>query len=596
MPKNRKILIDYTNREFDSIKKDLENHARLYYPDSYRDFSENSFGSFILDTVSHVGDMLSFYIDYQVNESFLDTALEYDNISRLTKNIGYKATGRPSSFGIATFYISVPSTLSGIGPDLRYIPILKTGAEVSADNGTTFVLLEDVNFADPKNEVVASKFSSTSGKPTEYAIRAYGQIKSTALYRVEKDVGDFQRFRRIRVGSSAIQEIKSVFDSEGHQYFEVDNLSQDVIYVNTTNSNYLDDGVPEIIKPKIVKRRFIVERDSSGTYIRFGNSSISDMDNGDISDPSQSVLKMTGKNYITDTSFDPSKLFDTKTMGISPSNTTLTILFFQNSSDSINIAAGGIKSFATKPLEFSELPSGAVERQIRESLEVSNEEPIVGNTAVPNSEELKYRAYAEKASQSRSVTRNDYEAIVYLMPSNFGSVKRASIINDPSSTNRRLSLHVVSEDSSGNLISTNSTIKQNIKQWLNGYKMMNDNIDIYDCKIINLGFDYKITVDPTKDKIAVLNTANQRLIQEYQNKMYIGEPFYLNNVFNILNKIEGVVDTISVTPNIKNSSNYSSLSVGIDDIKSSDGTFLKCPKNAIFEIKFPSQDIRGAAV
>ena len=596
MPKNRKILIDYTNREFDSIKNDLENHARLYYPDSYRDFSENSFGSFILDTVSHVGDMLSFYIDYQVNESFLDTALEYDNIIRLSKNMGYKSPGRPASFGSATFYISIPATLSGIGPDLRYIPILKSGAEVSSDDGTSFVLLEDVNFANPKNEVVASKFSSVSGKPTEYAIRAYGQIKSTALYRVEKDVGNFQRFRRIRVGSSAIQEIKSVFDSEGHQYYEVENLSQDVIYVNTTNKNYLSDGVPEIIKPKVVKRRFVVERDPSGTYIRFGNSSTSDIAGGDIADPSQSVLKMSGKNYISDTSFDPSKLFDTKTMGISPANTTLTILFFQNSSDSINIGAGQIKSFVTKPLEFSEFPSGQVELQIRESLEVANEEPIVGNTSVPNSEELKYRAYADRAAQSRSVTRNDYEAMIYLMPSKFGSVKRASIINDPSSTNRRLSLYVVSEDSSGNLVPTNSTIKQNIKQWINGYKMMGDNLDIYDTKIINLAFDYKISVDPTKDKVTILNTANQRLIQEFQNKMYIGEPFYLTNVFNILNKIEGVVDTISVTPFIKSSGVYSSLSLGIDDIKSPDGTFLKCPKNAIFEVKFPSQDIRGSAV
>ena len=324
---------------------------------------------------------------------------------------------------VVQLYISVPATLSGIGPDSRYILILKSGAEVSSDNGTSFVLLEDVNFANPKNEVVASKFSSVL-KTNRICNQSLWSNKINCSHRVEKDVGNFQRFRRIRVGSSAIQEIKSVFDSEGHQYFEVENLSQDVVYINTTNKSYLSDGVPEIIKPKVVKRRFVVERDPSGTYIRFGNSSISDISGGDISDPSQSVLKMSGKNYISDTSFDPSKLFDTKTMGISPSNTTLTILFFQNSSDSINVSAGQIKSFITKPLEFSELPSGQVEQQIRESLEVANEEPIVGNTSVPNSEELKYRAYADRAAQSRSVTRNDYEAIIYLMPSKFGSVKR----------------------------------------------------------------------------------------------------------------------------------------------------------------------------
>ena len=310
MPKN-KILVDYTSREFNTIKQDLENHARLYYPDSYKDFSENSFGSYVLDTVAYVGDMLSFYLDYQVNESFLETAVEYDNISRLTKNIGYKTPGRPAAFGMATFYVAIPANSSGLGPVRDRIPILKAGAEMSTDNGTTFVLLEDVDFSNSKNEIVASRFSNSTGKPTEYAIRAYGQVKSTALFRTTLSVEGFKKFLRIKVGPSSIQEIKSVFDSEGHQYFEVEDLSQDTIYVNTTNPSYLEDGVPEIIKPKIVKRRFVVTRDANGTYLQFGGSSETEPTGGDIADPSQAVLKMTGRNYITDSAFDPKKLFDT---------------------------------------------------------------------------------------------------------------------------------------------------------------------------------------------------------------------------------------------------------------------------------------------
>jgi hypothetical protein len=595
MPKNKKNTIDYTSREFDSIKRDLERHARLYYPDSYRDFSENSFGSYVTDTVSYIGDMLSFYIDYQVNESFLDTALEYSNVQRLTRNMGYKTDGRPAAFGMATFYISVPASLSGVGPNLNYIPILKAGAEVNADNGTSFVLLEDVDFSNPKNEVVASRFSSASGKPTEYAIRAYGQIKSTALYRVEVEVESFVKFRRIRVGSQAIQEIKSVVDSSGHEYYEVENLSQDTIYINTTNANYLSDGVPEIIKPKIIKRRFVVERDATGTYLRFGDSSESDDEDGNILDPSQAVLKMSGKNYISDNSFDPSKLLNSKTLGVSPIDTTLTILFYQNSSDSINVAAGEIKNMTTKPLVFSQRPNDLELQTIRNSLEVSNDEPIVGATSVPSSEELKYRAYAHRSSQSRSVTRNDYESIMYLMPSKFGSVKRAAVINDPSSSNRRLSVYVISEDSEGNLITSNSTIKNNLKIWLNEYKMLNDNIDIYDAKIINIGFDYEIIVDPTKDKTLILNQVQQRLGIELSDKMYIGEPFYLTNIFNIINKVDGVVDTTKVTPILKTGTGYSSAPVGIDDMKSEDGTYLKAPRNVIFEIKNFNTDVRGSA-
>ena len=134
---DRKILVNYTNRDFESIKRDLEEHARRYYPDTYKDFSENSFGSYILDTVSYVGDMLSFYLDYQVNESFLETALEYENVRRLARNSGYRFTARPAAYGMAAFYVIVPANTSGLGPNRALIPILRAGTEVQATTGTT---------------------------------------------------------------------------------------------------------------------------------------------------------------------------------------------------------------------------------------------------------------------------------------------------------------------------------------------------------------------------------------------------------------------------------------------------------------------------
>ena len=155
----KKVLIKYTNRDFNSIKADLEEHARRYYPDTFKDFSENSFGSYVLDTVSYVGDMLSFYLDYQVNESFIETAVEYDNVRRLARQYGYKYSGRPAAFGIASFYVIVPANSSGLGPDQQYIPMLKTGTEVRSDTGTTFVLTEDVDFNNPKNDLVMSLVS-----------------------------------------------------------------------------------------------------------------------------------------------------------------------------------------------------------------------------------------------------------------------------------------------------------------------------------------------------------------------------------------------------------------------------------------------------
>jgi hypothetical protein len=595
---DKKILINYANRDFTSIKRDLEEHARRYYPDTYKDFSENSFGSYILDTVSHVGDMLSFYLDYQVNESFLETAIEYENVRRLAKNVGYKFTGRPAAFGVATFYVIIPANTSGLGPDLALIPIVQTGTELRATSGTTFVLTEDVDFANAKNEVIAARFSDTTGKPTYYAIRAHGQVKSTVLYRTTVKIGSFTRFQRVKVGGASIAEIRSVVDSEGHDYYQVDHLSQDVIYINTTNPNAASDGVPQIMKPKIVPRRYVLEQDNTGTYLQFGYGTDEELTTSDIADPSQITLKMSGKTFTTDSAFDPTKLLDSNTLGVAPSDTTLTISFYQNDSDSVNVAQGNLNTISVSSMTFpgADGVRDALQPDVRTSLEVSNDVAIVGNTSAPTSEEIRYRSYAAKAAQQRSVTRTDYEAYVYMMPPSFGSIKRTAVVNDPSSSNRRLSVYVTSEDENGYLIESNSTIKQNVKSWLNKNKMLNDNIDIYDARIVNIGFDYEIIVHPTKDKIEVLTLVNQKLKSELSNKMYIGEPFYLTSIYSIINKVPGVIDTTKVTPILKTGANYNSAPVTIEEMKSMDGTYLRAPRNVIFEIKLFNSDIRGAAV
>ena len=593
-----KNLVKYTSKDFNSIRADLQEHARIYYPDSYRDFSENSFGSYVVDTVAYVGDMLSFYLDFQVNESFLETSLDYDNVRKLARNAGYKFYGRPASYGMASLYVVVPAATTGLGPDSSLLPLLKTGSEFRSTSNTSFVLTEDVDFSNSKNEVVPATFDQTTGAPLSYAIRAYGQVKSSVSFVNEVSVGNFERFKRVKVGNSTISSIISVIDSEGHEYYEVEDLSQEVIYVNTTNPSAANDGVRNILKPKIVPRRFVVMQDSSGTYLQFGYGSDDESTVTDILDPSQVSLKMTGKNYITDKAFDPSKLLDTNTLGVAPTNTTLRIIFEANESDSVNVAAGNLNIVSATNMVFpnQSTTTSIYKGTVRASLEVSNDKPIVGNTSLPSSEEIRYRSYAAKSSQNRAVTSNDYEAYIYLMPPNLGSVKRASIVNDPSASNRRLSIYVMSEDQNSNLIKSNDTIKHNLKTWLNKSKMMNDQIDIYDAIILNLGFDYEMIVHPTRDKTEVLNEVNMRLKKYLSEKMYIGESFYLINVYNVINKTPGVIDTTKVVPNLKVGSDYSSPVVSLQEIKSSDGTYLRAPRNVIFEIKNFNADIRGSAI
>jgi hypothetical protein len=181
------------------------------------------------------------------------------------------------------------------------------------------------------------------------------------------------------------------------------------------------------------------------------------------------------------------------------------------------------------------------------------------------------------------------------MPPKFGSVKRAGVVNDPSSSNRKLSLYMVSEDNDGNLQLANGTLKQNVKTWLNRNKMLNDSIDIYDPYIINVGFTFFISVESSYDKQVVLNDCFDTLNKMFEDKFYIGEPLYVANIYKELNKLEGVIDVQNVVFNIRNTANYASSPISMQELLSDDGTFLKTPKNAILEIKFPSLDIKGVA-
>ena len=595
--KNKKPLIKYTDRNFDSIKESLVEHAKRYYPDQYNDFNDSSFGSMIFDAVAYVGDIMSFYLDFQVNESFLETALQYNNVRKIAEQMGYKYYGRPSSYGTATFYISVPSNVIGSGPDVEYIPILKKGSQFAAA-GANFILLEDVDFNKNNVEQVASKFDDTTGKPSEYALRSFGRVKSGARFTKTITVGALQKFLRIKVGPSIINEIETVYDTNGNRYYEVNYLTEDTVFLETTNPRALQDGVPSIIKPKVVARRFTTQQDESGTYIQFGYGSDDEINLKDVTDPTTVVLKKAGKGYITDDEFDPNELLNTDKFGVAPSNTTLTITYGANTQLNVSVGVGELNSVVDRLMEFpnSNDSTGANYGFVRSSLEVSNDNIISANTQTPTTEELKYRAYACRAAQNRIVTRNDYEAYCHKMPPSLGSVKRVSIHNDPSGTNRRIALYVISQNDSGHLVESNISVKTNLKTWLQKNKMINDGIDIIDAHIINIGFSYEAVTDPNLNSLSVLADVDLRLKNLFAEKMYIAEPLYINQIYNTINKTRGVVDTVKVTLEIKQGADYSSIPIDIADITSSDGSYIKTPKNCILELKYLDRDIKGASV
>ena len=598
MPKNKNVAIKYTSRDFETIKQDLVDHAKRYYSDTYRDFTAASFGSMMLDVVAYTGDILSYYLDYHVNESFLDTSLEFNNIRKHARALGYKFSGTPASFGVVSLFILCPANTEGNAPDTNYLPILKAGSSFSSENGGNFILTEDVDFSDASTDVVAARFNSSTGATTYFAIRAHGQVQSGTLRRstVNLENSVFEKFKKVRVGASNISEIISVNDSSGNRYYEVDNLSQEVIFVDTTNKNAANDGVRSIMKPFATTRRFVVEQDDTGTFLQFGFGSADEDDSG-VTDPASVALKMHGKNYISSKSFDPTKLMSTNKLGISPHNTELVIIYRTNSVDATNVSANSIVNVINSEFVYKDLNLiiSSQRNFLENSIEVNNDEPITSINVDITVDELKQRAKSHYATQNRAVTQQDYESLVYNMPGKFGAVKRASVINDPSSTNRKLTMYVVSENSDGQLALANSVTKNNLKNWLNQYRAINDQIEIMNPKIINFEVEFVVMTDKRYSQNEVLLECTETVKDLFSDKLYIGEPIYISRIYEKLNRIDGVVDVRKVALHNKNDGNYSAVFLDFDKILSRDGTYIETPKNAIMELKFPDLDIKGTA-
>ena len=425
---NRRIK--YANRDFDSVKKELIEQAKIYYPDTYKDFNEASFGSMMLDSVAYVADQLSFYLDYQANESFIDTAIEYNNVVRHAKSLGYRWKGAPSSIGVLAMYIIIPAAGIGMGVDYDYVPVLKAGAQFTSATGASFLLMQDVDFSLSSNEIVAARKDQTTGLPTHYAVKAYGKIISGEIMRKTVTVGDFQRFLKIKVGGlEDVSEILRVTDNEGHEYHQVEYLSQDVIYKEVVNKDARLSGVPSVMRPYAVPRRYIIETEGSSLYVQFGHGSDSEAASPSVVEPTNLTLQQFGKSYITDESFDPNNLLSNDKLGISPSNTKVTVVYRINSNIISSAAVGTVVKPGSKEFVFKNetVLSQKKIRDVMSSLESYNEEPILGAVTLPETQDIKRMVYDNFATQNRAVTKQDYLSLAYSMDPKFGKVKRCNI-------------------------------------------------------------------------------------------------------------------------------------------------------------------------
>lgn len=597
---NKNFKINYLARDFGSIKNELKEYAKRYYGDKFSDLSEASINTFLIDAVAYVGDILSYYSDYQSNEAFLATALEPQNIFKLAKELGFRKTNSATATGIVAMYLLIPANSEGT-PDYTKAPIIKKGSRFKDSTGSTTFLLNDDIVID--ENLIGTRYvvarTNTVGNPTYFAIKLYAPVVSGEIATKTVTVGMFTKFKKVTIDDTALTEVISVTDSDGYEYYQVPNLSQNIVYKSYLNPDATSD-VKYSLRNISAQRRYVLDFDVTIPYLMFGGKQYRPQDDltvDPVAEPNKFILERYNSDYLAEEYFEPSRLLNGDQFGIGPDNTTLTIKYRRNIGGNNNLDAGSLTRIDLLDYTFTNQSILNEEQTtIIDSVQIINEEAIVGDNLSLSIDELRNLSGMIYQAQNRAVTAKDYETLVYTMPGGYGAVKRIKAERDEKSLKNNINLYVACESSAGYLQKPNQKIKENIKQWLSGYKMITDTVDVLDAKIINFGIDYSVLIDPNYIKADVLKTIKDQLVFVFSSKPYIGENFDKLNVYREIQKVKGVLDIVEV--NVRNISglDYSTTTFNIDKNKSPDGNIIYIPRNTIYEIKYPTLDITGVAV
>jgi hypothetical protein len=601
---------NYLARDFDSFRTELLQYAQTYFPDKIQDFSEASVGGMLLDLVAFVGDTTSFYLDHQFNELRLDTAVERKNVERLVRLTGTKVKGASPAYCDVNFTFRVDSELidGGYYPKNAQLPIVRSGTTVRSNTGINFTLSNDVDFSETnsRDEYIATytiAATGSDGNPTSYLVTRSGTCASGNTSEESFTFGsDLTPFKTITLNNPNVSEIILVKDSEGNDYYEVDTLAQDTVFLATRNlgddSDVVDDSLAVVPAPyRFVSRATI---DSGVVTLVFGSGNANSLDNDILPDPSEVAVPLFGdRRSFSRSSIDPNTLLNSQSLGITPINTTIRVRYRHGGGVSHNVASNTIKTVTNLITVFNETTSPTKVAAIRSSITVNNVASAAGGENAPTLEELRAIALDVRNAQNRIVTKEDLLARVYTMPTNFGRAFRIGISPNPVNPLSSI-LFVISRDKDGYLTQSPDALKRNISTYLNEFRVISDAFDVLDARVINIGFRYTVVVDPREDKSAIITRINNSLA-EYMStsNMNINGSIQVADVINLIINQDGVTSLENYKFVIKSETEtgsstrtYSGFSADLTIRRGA----LTPPTGGIFEVKYPDNDIVGNAI
>ena len=612
--------IRYLNRDFTQLRARLVDFAKTYFPNTYNDFTPSSPGMMFMEMSAYIGDVLSFYLDNQIQENYVQFARQETNLFSLAYMLGYKPKVTTAAVVDIDFYQTVPYITSGSSrvPDFSYALSVAENSVVGSASNTaiTFLVEDSIDFSvsNSFDPTTVSVYQISANQPVSYLLKKTRRAISATINTTTFTVGAPQDFLTLQINDSQIIGILDVVDSQGNTWYEVPYLAEELIYKSIKNTNQNDPNlssdatnVPFILQTEKVARRFVTRFTGTGSLqVQFGAGTTSDSTELIIPNPDNVGLGLPFEQDKLTAAYSPTNFILTDTYGISPSNTTLTVRYLTGGGVVSNVLANDLTVKTNIPVKFvnNNIASITDANTTVASLAVNNPIAATGGQDGDSIEELRLNSLASFGSQLRAVTQDDYLIRSLSMPPQYGNVAKAFIqpqkVIDllPGEVPSILDLYVLTYNNNRQLAITSTALKQNLSTYLSQYRMVNDSVKIKDAFIINVEVNFDIIVLPNFNNNQVLNSCILAL-KEYFNisNWQINQPIILRNIYTLLDQIEGVqtVKNISIVNKTGIAAGYSLYAYDVEGATQNNVVYPSIDP-MIFEVKYPDSDIQGRVV
>jgi hypothetical protein len=602
--------ISYLNRDFTSFKTALQQYAKTYFPTVYNDFSEATPGNLFIEMSSYVGDVMSFYLDTQVQENFLLYAKEKENLYAQAYVMGYRPKASYASNTTVDIYQLIPSAVSGgiSYPDYNtYGLIIPSNTTLtSTSTGTKFLTINQIDFTDTgSTEISYIDTNYFLFKKSVPAISA--EIVETTITPTAN-----QKFTTVNISDINILQVLQITGSDGNTWYEVPYLAQSTIFQKVANPSYSTDQVPYLLQLQRVPRRFVSRMLSDNTLqIEFGAGlSQNKTDSQIIPTPDNIQLGLVPGISLLTNNYNEASVMFTQEYGLVPSG-NLNVKYLVGGGITSNIPANDLTNIDTSGVYFKNgNPGGSLATTVLNSVVSTNFFPSVGGRDGDTIEEIRQNALYSFSTQLRVVTKNDYIVRALSMPSDYGTVAKAYISQDfnniqqtvsynPSNNSLALDLYILSYNNNKKLTAASTTLKENLVTYLNEYRMVTDAINIKDAFYINIGVNFDITVLSGFSNKEILTNCISSLQNYFSiDKWQINQPIYISDINSILLQIKGVksivrLEIINKQDNTGN--NYSQYGYDINGATRNNIIYPSMDP-AIFEVRYPNTDIQGRVI